>query len=214
MDNNPIFHNDILGDDTDPKPKSKNTVNNKTKNKKSPVKEEDWRSKYFGPLLELQTNASSWATEQSNKMTEAVHQVDAIMKPLKDEKIKELKVLYKIQAELGGSGLASGASVGTISSKSKSITVLGHYPDYVDLANKLNAKRFQIPTNIWNKMTPAEQWAANLKFLDRMIKRGDVIKLATPLNKVKPGSYYEKELKYLMKSGYKLNYKGTELIKL
>ena len=110
MDNSPIYHNDVLGDDTDkdPKPKSKKSVNNKSKPKKSAHKEEDWRNKYFGPVLELQTNASSWATEQSNKMTEAVHQVDAIMKPLKDEKIKELKVLYKIQAELGGSGMASG----------------------------------------------------------------------------------------------------------
>ena len=211
MDNNPIWFNDEQGDnaDKDPKPKSKSSINNKSKVKKP----EDWRTKYFGAILELQANASSWATEQSNKMTEAVHQVDAIMKPLKDEKIQELKVLYKIQAELGGSGLASGASIGTISTKSKNITVLGHYPDYVELANKLNAKRFQIPTNVWNKMSPSEQWAANLKFLDRMIKRGDRIKLATPISKVKPGSYYEKELKYLMKSGYKLNNKGTELIK-
>jgi hypothetical protein len=117
------FYKDEQGDnaDKDPKPKSKSSINNKSKVKKP----EDWRTKYFGAILELQTNASSWATEQSNKMTEAVHQVDAIMKPLKDEKIQELKVLYKIQAELGGSGLASGASIGTISTKSKNITVLG-----------------------------------------------------------------------------------------
>ena len=93
------------------------------------------------------------------------------------------------------------------------ITVLGHYPEYVKLAESIGARRFQIPTSVWNKMSAAEQWIANTKFLDRMILRGDKIRLATPLNKVKPGSFFEKELNYLFDKGYKVSSDGLWLIK-
>jgi RHS repeat-associated protein len=92
-------------------------------------------------------------------------------------------------------------------------TVLGHYPEYVKLAEGIGARRFQIPTNVWNKMSVAEQWAANTKFLDRMILRGDKIRLATPLNQVKPGSFFQKELNYLFSKGYKVSSIGRWLIK-
>ena len=46
-----------------------------------------------------------------------------------------------------------------------------------------------------------------------MIKRGDDIILATPINKIKPGSYYQKEIDYLISKGYKLSSDGTKLIK-
>ena len=95
----------------------------------------------------------------------------------------------------------------------KGTTVLGHYPEYMELATQIGARRFQIPTEVWNKMTVHEQWEANLKFLDRMILRGDNIRLATPLNQVKPGSYFEKELKYLFIRGYKLTSDGRWLTK-
>ncbi len=62
-------------------------------------------------------------------------------------------------------------------------------------------------------MTPADQWAANKKFLDRMILRGDKIRLATPLNKIKPGSFFGKELNYLFDLGYKVNEDGKWLFK-
>lgn len=92
-------------------------------------------------------------------------------------------------------------------------TVLGHYPEYVKVAETIGAKTFQIPTKVWNKMSPSGQWAANQKFLDRMISRGDNIRLATPLNKVKPGSFYQKELNYLFDRGYKVSSNGLWLTK-
>jgi RHS repeat-associated protein len=91
-------------------------------------------------------------------------------------------------------------------------TVLGHYPEYTQLAGEFGARRFNIPTHVWNRMTDAERWAANQKFLDRMIRRGDVVILATPLDKVKPGSYFQRELDYLFGHGYKLSPDGTRLI--
>lgn len=92
-------------------------------------------------------------------------------------------------------------------------SVLGHYPEYVKLAESLGARRFQIPTSVWNKMSAAEQWTANTKFLDRMILRGDNIRLATPLNQVKPGSFFQKELNYLFDKGYKVSSDGLWLVK-
>jgi RHS repeat-associated protein len=93
-------------------------------------------------------------------------------------------------------------------------TVLGKYPDYINLAGELGAKRFNIPANIWNKMTPAEQWAANVKFLDRMIARGDKIVLSnrvTDINKV--SGAFRKELDYLTGKGYRLSSDGMQMIK-
>jgi hypothetical protein len=90
---------------------------------------------------------------------------------------------------------------------------LGHHPEYLKLASDLGAKRFNVPTNIWERMSTAEKWAANQKFLDRMIMRGDNIRLATPLNQVKPGSFYQKELEYLFGKGYKVSTDGLQLYK-
>jgi RHS repeat-associated protein len=91
--------------------------------------------------------------------------------------------------------------------------VIGHYPEYVDLSKRFGTKSFSIPDNIWSKMSEAEQWAANQKFLDRAIAKGTEFNLATPLDKVRPGSYLEKEIKYLTSQGYKLSNNGTKLVK-
>lgn len=89
---------------------------------------------------------------------------------------------------------------------------LGHYPDYVDLAKKTGAKHFSVPDNVWNRMTPEEQWGANQKFLDRGIANGDTFRLATPIEKMRPGTWYPKELNYLMNKGYTFNGDGTAMI--
>jgi hypothetical protein len=94
----------------------------------------------------------------------------------------------------------------------KQKTVLGHYPKYITLSNKVGARRFEIPGKIWNKMKPAEQWAANKKFLDRLVQRGDKVMLATPAGKAKPGSFYAKELKYLSSKGYRISSNGKEML--
>jgi hypothetical protein len=61
-------------------------------------------------------------------------------------------------------------------------------------------------------MTPDEQWAANQRFLDRTISRGDDIQLATPIHRVRPGSFYERELQYLGSRGYRPNQGGDRLM--
>ncbi|MCL5039044.1 MAG: hypothetical protein M1299_04340 [Firmicutes bacterium] len=91
--------------------------------------------------------------------------------------------------------------------------VIGHYPEYVEMSGKLGTKPFSIPDNIWSKMTPSEQWAANQKFLDRTIAKGSEFNLATPIDKVRPGSFLQKEIEYLTSQGYKLSSDGTKLVK-
>jgi hypothetical protein len=92
-------------------------------------------------------------------------------------------------------------------------TVLGSFPEYTRLAGELGARRFSVPTSVWNKMTDAQRWVANQRFLDRMIRRGDDILLATPLEKVRPGSYFQRELDYLFGKGYRLSPDGTRFIR-
>jgi LysM domain len=92
-------------------------------------------------------------------------------------------------------------------------TVLGNYPEYKQLADTIGARHFNIPEAAWDKMSVAEQWAANQKFLDRMVTRvDDIIILATPLDKVRPGSYFARELEYLAGKGYRPSADGTKLI--
>jgi hypothetical protein len=91
-------------------------------------------------------------------------------------------------------------------------TVLGHFPEYMEKASELGARQFIIPEKIWNGMSDAERWTANTKFLDRTISHGDDIILATPLDKVRPGSYYARELEYLSSKGYRPSADGARLV--
>jgi hypothetical protein len=61
-------------------------------------------------------------------------------------------------------------------------------------------------------MSEPERWAANRKFLDRAIARSDDIVLATPLEQMRPGSYFAREVDYLLEKGYKLSKDGTRLL--
>jgi hypothetical protein len=93
-------------------------------------------------------------------------------------------------------------------------SVLGKFPDYLELASELEAKRFDIPPNIWNKMTEAERWVANTKFLDRMIARGDKIVLSNRVIDIKTVTgTFRKELDYLVGKGYRLSPDGFQMIK-
>jgi Flp pilus assembly pilin Flp len=91
-------------------------------------------------------------------------------------------------------------------------TVLGHYPAYTEKAAELGSRPFSVPTEVWNKMSPTEQWAANAKFLDRMIARGDKVVLATQASKARPGSYFARELEYLASKGYRVADDGMSMI--
>ena len=94
-----------------------------------------------------------------------------------------------------------------------STSVLGHYPEYVVKAQEIGAHYFHVPTRIWNRMSGVEKWAANQKFLNRMIARGDDIILATPAQAARTGTFFEKELNYLKSMGYFPSESGLGLIR-
>ena len=92
--------------------------------------------------------------------------------------------------------------------------VLGKFPDYIRLADELGAKRFSIQSDLWDKMTPAQQWAANQKFLDGIISSHDSIVLSNPVKSIAEATgSYGKELRYLADRGFKLGENGTRMIK-
>jgi hypothetical protein len=126
------------------------------------------------------------------------------------EIVAPIEPLVANAAKQGAKEFAEGMAV---MARGGGMTVLGHHPEYIDLAAELGARKFNIPTNIWRSMSDAERWVANQKFLDRMILRGDNIRLATPINQVKPGSFYQKELEYLFEKGYKISSDGLQLYK-
>jgi hypothetical protein len=83
--------------------------------------------------------------------------------------------------------------------QSKGIAVLGHYPGYTQLADRLGAEVFDVGGK-WVTMNTGERWAANRAFLDSGIERGISFVLATDLRAGM--SYFRAEVQYLLKNGY------------
>lgn len=81
--------------------------------------------------------------------------------------------------------------------------VLGHYPFYIEEAERRGARCFNLHADIWDCLTDDERWEQNRRFLDEAIEQGDEIILATSLGNVRIGSYFEKELQYLASCGYR-----------
>ena len=80
------------------------------------------------------------------------------------------------------------------------ITVIGHYPGYVQLGEEIGGNVFQVSTQVWKSLNTAQRWAANKEFLNQAIARGDTFILAT---EIKAGmSYFRAETQYLLKNGY------------
>ena len=115
--------------------------------------------------------------------------------------------------EFGGAIIVKLISKEAIQAAEQGTTVLGKFPEYMNLASEYGARRFSVPTNIWNKMSEGAQWIANQKFLDRLIARGDKIILSNPVSNInKVTGAFRKELDYLIENGYRLNSNGTQLI--
>jgi RHS repeat-associated protein len=111
---------------------------------------------------------------------------------------------------LFGRGAVSAAK--GLATVSRGTSVLGHFPAYLEKAAELGARRFSIPDHIWERMSPAERWSANQKFLDRLMARGDEVVLTPPLGRVTPGSTLERELQYVLGRGYKAVDDGSRLV--
>ncbi len=71
-------------------------------------------------------------------------------------------------------GLAAGGAflAKNIQNVTAHYTVLGSYRVILELAEKLKARVFSVPTEAWNKLTSAQQWALNQEFLNKSIAKG------------------------------------------
>lgn len=95
------------------------------------------------------------------------------------------------------------------------ITVLGKVGSYKELARELKANYFDIPDEIWKSMADSERKAANTKFLDRAVGRGDEIILSNRVMDIKVVTgHFREELDYMIEvKGYHLSPDGMRLIK-
>jgi RHS repeat-associated protein len=102
-------------------------------------------------------------------------------------------VTLALAGELAGAALGAAFAPGRI--------LLGRYPDYVVRASQLNARVFNLPSDVYNAMSPEAQWAANTRFIDKALSRGDEIILSNPLSAATPGTSFLRELEYLTTKG-------------
>jgi hypothetical protein len=80
--------------------------------------------------------------------------------------------------------------------------VIGHYPGYVTLASKVDCARwFSIPAATWNLMSPSQQWAANVSFLNAVIGHRDSLVFSHHPRQARLGSSFYRELMYLRSRG-------------
>jgi hypothetical protein len=105
---------------------------------------------------------------------------------------------WQVYAQENGIDLQTGIS-------ERSVTVLGHYPEYVDLTEQLGVESMQIPMEKWERMNPGRQWRTTVRYLNRQIRNDHHFRLATPIEQARPGSYYVRELQYLSGKGYQLS---------
>jgi RHS repeat-associated protein len=94
----------------------------------------------------------------------------------------------------------------------RGISVLGRHPAYLRLGESIPSRYFNVPKWIWDRMSPALQLAANTRFLDRLITRGDEVLLATNAATARAGTYFAWEIEYLTARGYTLSADGWRLL--
>ena len=93
--------------------------------------------------------------------------------------------------------------------------VIGKYPKYLELAEQIGAKRFNIPEQIWERMSDTERLAANNTFLDRGILRREAFRSTERISdvlKTKGFSWLRHEVDYLLNAGYRVAQDGYTLI--
>ena len=80
--------------------------------------------------------------------------------------------------------------------------VLGHYPEYTDLAKRLDANCFSVPERLWARLSPHQQWQLNRRFLQtHVVEAGSQIVFSHRPLDARRGSFFEHEIDYLVSRG-------------
>ncbi|GIH22739.1 type IV secretion protein Rhs [Acrocarpospora phusangensis] len=106
--------------------------------------------------------------------------------------------------------VAAGGASALVHNAPCGVTVIGHFPEYLDHAKAIGANYFYVDPKVFDKLTPTEQWALNEAFLDRAIADGHVFVRAT--KDARPGSAYAREIAYLKSKGYVLSPDGAAYV--
>jgi hypothetical protein len=69
-----------------------------------------------------------------------------------------------------------------------------------------------MPSDVWSRMSPAERWGANQKFLDRMISKGDEVILSNPASSAQRGTSFFREIEYMKTQGYRISDDGLRIL--
>lgn len=86
--------------------------------------------------------------------------------------------------------------------KTPHVVVIGHYPEYLVLAERLGATFFSVSQEIWDTLNEDGRWQLNRSFLDHEIERGSIFILATPMEELRRESWLEREIQYLLNHGF------------
>jgi hypothetical protein len=100
-----------------------------------------------------------------------------------------------VEAVIAARGAETIGESAFVAGNGSGVTVLGHFPGYLQTAEELGANAFSVPAEKWAQMSVTEQWAANQAFLDGAIARGDSFVFSHTF--AEAGSSFERELMYL-----------------
>ena len=93
--------------------------------------------------------------------------------------------------------------------------MIGKYldtPSYVDVGKHLNKSVLNVPTQLWETMTPDQQWTATQKFLDSVIAhKGDLLFNKSIKSIASQSGEFRKELDYVSQKGYVLSKDGWSM---
>jgi hypothetical protein len=91
--------------------------------------------------------------------------------------------------------------------------VLGHYPEYIYLANIIEARFFNLPNEIWDELVSKNlAWEINKEFLTYAISLHiSEFYLSHNFYSARRNSSFQKELNYLVSNGYLPNTDGCKL---
>jgi len=114
-------------------------------------------------------------------------------------------------AEIAG-GAAVAAASGAQQGGARIGAVIGHFDaGYAKVGRELGAAVFDVPMAVWNRMTPAQQTAANQSFLNGVADRGLTVRIVTN-GRPRDFSTLAWEIRYLLDKGYTMNRTGDVLI--
>jgi hypothetical protein len=91
---------------------------------------------------------------------------------------------------------ADGICTNEVEAAQRGVTVLGRWPTYLEVARDVGGNALNDPA--MTGMTKEEAWAVNQAFLDAAVARGDYFYLASNWAKAVPGSFFARELNYLI----------------